>query len=113
MTAQAQLTPTSFSDLSPALMVNPKLHAALVDMFKSSADLSGLSVEEALALRGEHLVIVDLEVQGGLPLLEAIAKFAPQTKVLVISDALPANACLLYTSPSPRDGLLSRMPSSA
>ena len=25
----------------------------------------------------------------------------------------PSNACLLYTSPSPRDGLLSRMPSSA
>ena len=27
--------------------------------------------------------------------------------------ALAAQACLLYTSPSPRDGLLSRMPSSA
>ena len=27
-------------------------------------------------------------------------------------DAL-VNTCLLYTSPSPRDGLLSRMPSSA
>ena len=26
---------------------------------------------------------------------------------------IPANICLLYTSPSPRDGLLSRMPSSA
>ena len=25
----------------------------------------------------------------------------------------PTNSCLLYTSPSPRDGLLSRMPSSA
>ena len=25
----------------------------------------------------------------------------------------PLQACLLYTSPSPRDGLLSRMPSSA
>ena len=25
----------------------------------------------------------------------------------------PTRACLLYTSPSPRDGLLSRMPSSA
>ena len=25
----------------------------------------------------------------------------------------PDNTCLLYTSPSPRDGLLSRMPSSA
>ena len=28
-------------------------------------------------------------------------------------DLLINNACLLYTSPSPRDGLLSRMPSSA
>ena len=26
---------------------------------------------------------------------------------------LPKHTCLLYTSPSPRDGLLSRMPSSA
>ena len=34
-----------------------------------------------------------------------------------IQEALPGerhyNSCLLYTSPSPRDGLLSRMPSSA
>ena len=28
-------------------------------------------------------------------------------------DGEPYNGCLLYTSPSPRDGLLSRMPSSA
>ena len=28
-------------------------------------------------------------------------------------DGMIINACLLYTSPSPRDGLLSRMPSSA
>ena len=28
-------------------------------------------------------------------------------------DLFVANSCLLYTSPSPRDGLLSRMPSSA
>ena len=28
-------------------------------------------------------------------------------------DAYLARDCLLYTSPSPRDGLLSRMPSSA
>ena len=28
-------------------------------------------------------------------------------------DVPPPKACLLYTSPSPRDGLLSRMPSSA
>ena len=29
------------------------------------------------------------------------------------SDLEQAEVCLLYTSPSPRDGLLSRMPSSA
>ena len=28
-------------------------------------------------------------------------------------QSLESKACLLYTSPSPRDGLLSRMPSSA
>ena len=28
-------------------------------------------------------------------------------------ESLSSYACLLYTSPSPRDGLLSRMPSSA
>ena len=30
-----------------------------------------------------------------------------------LSRAVPEKRCLLYTSPSPRDGLLSRMPSSA
>ena len=36
-------------------------------------------------------------------------------KLRLAHDLVPANACacLLYTSPSPRDGLLSRMPSSA
>ena len=32
---------------------------------------------------------------------------------LIVSARLSVEACLLYTSPSPRDGLLSRMPSSA
>ena len=32
---------------------------------------------------------------------------------VLMSIELMLNACLLYTSPSPRDGLLSRMPSSA
>ena len=31
----------------------------------------------------------------------------------VIAENVPGYSCLLYTSPSPRDGLLSRMPSSA
>ena len=35
------------------------------------------------------------------------------TAMLLLPDRLPKYPCLLYTSPSPRDGLLSRMPSSA
>ena len=38
-------------------------------------------------------------------------KFIEETKGMNKSER--EKACLLYTSPSPRDGLLSRMPSSA
>ena len=34
-------------------------------------------------------------------------------ELLVVDGIESVNSCLLYTSPSPRDGLLSRMPSSA
>ena len=39
----------------------------------------------------------------------------PDRTLATIDHSTPTliNACLLYTSPSPRDGLLSRMPSSA
>ena len=37
-----------------------------------------------------------------------MGRFIPGNPTIV-----PKNICLLYTSPSPRDGLLSRMPSSA
>ena len=33
--------------------------------------------------------------------------------IITITSYAPLRPCLLYTSPSPRDGLLSRMPSSA
>ena len=45
------------------------------------------------------------------------AKLADRTKFTAINvvsgDSIQFTYCLLYTSPSPRDGLLSRMPSSA
>ena len=41
-------------------------------------------------------------------------KWHPGKYLFTVDFAHPeANICLLYTSPSPRDGLLSRMPSSA
>ena len=53
-----------------------------------------------------------------------LSRFRKRYKLRIIATAIAAvifsvlvvslfTACLLYTSPSPRDGLLSRMPSSA
>ena len=59
----------------------------------------------------------------GLPLrllarevYDKISKIRSSSCVALVTGEeriVPAGACLLYTSPSPRDGLLSRMPSSA
>ena len=38
---------------------------------------------------------------------------SPSLVLEFVTDEPTVNSCLLYTSPSPRDGLLSRMPSSA
>ena len=40
-------------------------------------------------------------------------KRVPVSRELYADAFTPISVCLLYTSPSPRDGLLSRMPSSA
>ena len=43
-----------------------------------------------------------------------LAEATPEAKMRLIKDEqAKGKLCLLYTSPSPRDGLLSRMPSSA
>ena len=63
--------------------------------------------------------ISQLSGQKGLPNLAqspsnqlAMSLDTPQ-KNFTMEKTAPMNTCLLYTSPSPRDGLLSRMPSSA
>ena len=52
-----------------------------------------------------------------LAVMELFGRCVPLVVEIGFGDgeslAVMANACLLYTSPSPRDGLLSRMPSSA
>ena len=53
------------------------------------------------------LAVVVAVVLSALLLLGQALFIVPAGKVAVVTT------CLLYTSPSPRDGLLSRMPSSA
>ena len=55
-------------------------------------------------------VIVILLVLMAAP---AFRKVRETSQKQAIATNLRLLACLLYTSPSPRDGLLSRMPSSA
>ena len=75
-------------------------------MAEQDADNSGLA-EGRMTLIG-HLT--ELRNRLGVALGVFLVLF------LVSVAPLPgttSNSCLLYTSPSPRDGLLSRMPSSA
>ena len=53
-----------------------------------------------------HLVVALLVQDGTLELDRKVTYYWPEF-------AAEGKGCLLYTSPSPRDGLLSRMPSSA
>ena len=69
--------------------------------------------ETAIKLRfGE---IIDSSIEPGLhfkvPILHTIRKF--DERVLTLDNLPQPYFCLLYTSPSPRDRSLSRMPSSA
>ena len=63
----------------------------------------------------EYVVLGELALDAGIRsvagVLPAAIHAASNDNSLICPDA--CGGCLLYTSPSPRDGLLSRMPSSA
>ena len=55
---------------------------------------------------------IEVEVEAGSTVLQACEVAGKEIPRFCYHERLSI-ACLLYTSPSPRDGLLSRMPSSA
>ena len=62
-----------------------------------------------------NLIWIDLEMTGLVPESDVIIEIATvvtDANLNVIGEG-PSLACLLYTSPSPRDRQKSRMPSSA
>ena len=65
--------------------------------------------KELLLLTGPLLVEQLLEVTVGM----ADTMMVSRCGEAAISGVSLVDICLLYTSPSPRDGLLARMPSSA
>ena len=68
----------------------------------------GKSISIKAANEGARVVVADIRenpLEGGQNTVDAI--------LMAGGISTYMNTCLLYTSPSPRDGLLSRMPSSA
>ena len=58
---------------------------------------------------GNSITAVSKSYSGGVNLSQSLFNFGGKVNSVRQSD----NSCLLYTSPSPRDATLSRMPSSA
>ena len=71
-----------------------------------------LSTDEQGAITGHAFAHGEVDFKAGVVVLYFYEKLKVSDYPDVVNEPW-YSACLLYTSPSPRDGLLSRMPSSA
>ena len=71
-------------------------------------------IEDFLNLKeSQTLKKLDLETSDLMLIIEEAAKLCEETLLPLNQSGDSEGCCLLYTSPSPRDATLSRMPSSA
>ena len=63
--------------------------------------------------KGDSLVLIGSSGSGKTLVLKCIMGLIPHDDGLIAFKGRDITTCLLYTSPSPRDATLSRMPSSA
>ena len=91
------------------------LNWTLEMMFRRRIGSKRLTVYLLLALIFFSVVLSDdaQAVEQKNVLLICVDDLRPELASFGVSYIHSPNICLLYTSPSPRDGLLSRMPSSA
>ena len=89
--------------------VNPALNGLAYEAFDRARQRAGASHRYGGYFDGVPSFIKDNVAVEGMPTMQGTDAWEPRP--------MPADGewarCLLYTSPSPRDGLLSRMPSSA
>ena len=88
-----------------AIIANTKAKAAAYQKFKAAGKL--------IISESENTAAPAAPAAAAAPVAAAPAVDLPESPVLTVITPDMDKACLLYTSPSPRDGLLSRMPSSA
>ena len=83
----------------------------LVAILRGLQPTEAVTVAQTLFDAGFRALEVPLNRPGALECIASMVKLnLPGT---MVGGGTMLNVCLLYTSPSPRDGLLSRMPSSA
>ena len=105
------LTAGSVADGKAIVEVTPPAYA-VIDL--RLEDGNGLDVVELLREKREDSRIVVLTGYGAIATAVAAVKIGATDYLSKPADATDiTNACLLYTSPSPRDRQKSRMPSSA
>ena len=70
-------------------------------------------LQDSLEFKDLGLFVIDEEHKFGVKQKEILKKYRLNVDILSLSATPIPRTCLLYTSPSPRDATLSRMPSSA
>ena len=97
-----------------------KKHTAMVEVngiiapgSDASAEHINSALQAAFKDKNTQGVVMRINSPGGSP-VQAQTVYDEMKRLRKLYPNIPLYAvCLLYTSPSPRDGLLSRMPSSA
>ena len=96
------------------------LRASLCCLAAAAAKQEPRALAAAASLESStHLAVASVENEALAYPAQRIWRVDDKTSIATVGVAADARAvaraatCLLYTSPSPRDGLLSRMPSSA
>ena len=105
-----------YGDLSPFLEIagsalsDPHRPTRTQEAYHTTRHASEISKQISSVARAGNMTVKKRVKSLGEKLIPISPEFYDTEKE---EDLVAPKACLLYTSPSPRDGLLSRMPSSA
>ena len=104
--------PSEFLDHALGLLPDVKTYfeIILLDALPPNARIAALQHTDLRAMAKAADAVV-LENRAEAEVVHPVS--AAVNAMSLLDDDNPTGGCLLYTSPSPRDGLLSRMPSSA
>ena len=112
---------THFSEQSQPLSIHEIAPATHEELFQAVDGLNEVIAVRLPAITSTNDYKCSLQGCGEL-IAEIARRLGSQATLVVLGEIvdlvrvlenLEPSTCLLYTSPSPRDGLLSRMPSSA